>query len=129
MAIFFQQAGRYIVVGVLNTVIGLTCIFAGLFFLNLTDITANIFGYATGFLFSYFLHRIWTFRHTGVIKKTLPRFAFVVAGAYVCNLITVVTIHRVMEINVYIAQISGVLVYTIVGFLGSRHFAFSQNIK
>ncbi len=83
-------------------------------------------GYALGILVSYGLHRVWTFEYRGRVGRSFSRFALVFLIAYSCNLLAVLLAHRVGDINLYLAQTLGVLVYVSIGFLGSRSYAFSQ---
>jgi glycosyltransferase involved in cell wall biosynthesis len=48
----------------------------------------------------------------------------VLAVAYVANLVTVLKTNSNFDLNPYIAQALGVIPYTVIGFLGSRYFAF-----
>lgn len=122
-----HQLLRYLLVGALNTGIGLACIFSAIYFLGFGDVQANVAGYAVGILVSYGLHRVWTFEYRGQIGRSLSRFALVFAFAYGCNLLTVLLAHRVGNINLYLSQSFGVLVYVVIGFIGSRSYAFSQS--
>lgn len=118
------QAFRYVFVGLLNTGIGLCFIYAFLFFFGLTDIQANFCGYALGLVVSYTLHKTWTFQHTGSISSSLPKYVVVTVFAYLANLAVVVVAHRQLQVNVYLAQLLGVGVYVVVGFLGNRYVSF-----
>jgi putative flippase GtrA len=122
-----SQLLRYLIVGAVNTGIGLACIFSATYFLGLGDVQANVTGYAVGILFSYGLHRFWTFEYRGAVGRSLSRFVLVFAFAYGCNLLTMLLVHRVVDMNLYLSQSFGVLVYVAVGFLGSRSYAFSRS--
>ena len=115
---------RFLVVGVLNTLIGLLAIYLGKWWLGLGDVLANLFGYAIGLCFSFVVNRSWTFDHSGAVVPALMRFLVVFAIAYVLNLATVLVAIRVFGINAYIAQALGIVPYTLFFFLGSRYYAF-----
>ena len=52
------------------------------------------------------------------------RWLAVVTAAYALNLFAVVGLHQGLHVNVYVAQLGGVAVYTTAAFLGGRYFAF-----
>ncbi len=119
----FQVPFRFLLVGVANSTIGLSIIFL-LKWLGCSDITANVFGYATGLIVSFALNRKWTFDHSGSVLPAAWRFLLVFAIAYLANLLTVLALVRLVQMNAYAAQILGVPPYTAIFYVGSRYFAF-----
>ena len=117
------QALRFAAVGVLNTAVGLGVIFAGMAVLGLGDVAANALGYAVGLVVSFLGNRSWTFRHRGPWRGALVRFVAVFAGAYLVNLLTMLSVRDGLRWGSYAAQIAGTLAYPIVFFLGSRSLA------
>lgn len=117
-------AVRYVAVGLANTLIGLFVIYVGMFAFGLGDVSANVVGYTVGLLASFALNKRWTFRHEGDVLPSLIRFLVVVLLAYAANLATVLLATNVLEWNRYVAQGLGVVPYTVVGYVGSRLFAF-----
>jgi putative flippase GtrA len=118
---------RFAAVGVLNTLIGLAAIYAGLAWLGLGDAAANFFGYCIGWCVSFGLNRSYTFRHRGKVGSSMLRFLLVSAVAYSANLGMVLFVHRTLGVDVYFAQLFGVATYTTVAFLGSYYYAFAQS--
>jgi putative flippase GtrA len=116
------QLLRFLVVGVLNTAVGLACIYAAMQVFNYR--LANALGYTVGCGIGFLLNRSWTFRHEGAWWGSLARWLGVVAAAYSLNLLTVVALHEGLGVNAYVAQLGGVFVYTASSFLGGRHFVF-----
>jgi putative flippase GtrA len=120
------EALRFAAVGVVNTLVGLAAIYACLAWLSLGDAAANFFGYCIGWLVSFFLNRRFTFRHRGSVGSSLLRFILVSAIAYAANLGMMLFTHRSLGINVYVAQLFGVVTYTLVAFFGSYYYAFAR---
>jgi putative flippase GtrA len=118
------QFARFMAVGVLNTAIGLTFIFAAKALLGWGDLAANAFGYAIGLMASFVLNRTWTFRDRGRIGAAMLRFLGAFGLAYMANLATVFALRDFAALNSYLAQAAGVIPYTIVFFLISRVFVF-----
>jgi len=116
---------RYLIVGALNTGFGLLVIFGCKWALGMDDIPANMVGYGCGVIFSFVLNAKWTFDYDGPKLTAFLRFVSVLLVAYLANLFTVVTAID-MGVNSYLAQALGVIPYVILGYLGSRLFAFAK---
>ncbi|MET0280373.1 MAG: GtrA family protein [Steroidobacteraceae bacterium] len=116
---------RYLVVGLLNTCIGLgiiyLCMYAGL-----TNTQANLIGYAVGIVVSFKLNKRWTFADKGRSRSQFIRFLLVTGVAYAVNLATVLLLISAFGLNPYLAQALGVVPYTAIGFVGSRWFVFRK---
>jgi putative flippase GtrA len=117
---------RYLAVGATNTAIGLGCIYAGQVAFGLGDVASNLFGYGIAVLFSFAANRSWTFRHEGNALGAFARFLLVLAAAYLSNLAAVLAARDLLQVPPLAAQLFGILPYTVVGYLGSRWFAFSR---
>lgn len=120
------QLIRFLLVGVANTLFGLSVIYLCMWLVGMEAVAANLTGYVCGFILSFTLHRNWSFRHRGRTLPALLRFLLVILIAYQINLLTVLTAIDVLAINSYIAQAMGILPYTLFTYLGSRFFAFSS---
>jgi putative flippase GtrA len=118
-----KELPRFLFVGVINTVVGLSAIFFAKLVLSMGDVAANALGYAIGLLVSFLLNRRWTFQHTGSVTRSLPLFLLVQGVAYSANLICVLSLIH-FGIDGYFAQVCGIPPYTALSFLGSRYFAF-----
>jgi putative flippase GtrA len=116
---------RYLVVGLVNTSVGLTVIFLckGLF--GFGDIVANAVGYGIGIVVSFAMNKRWTFAFDGAAMPALARFLGVVVLAYLANL-SVVLLLIALGADAFLAQTLGILPYTLVGYAGSRFFVFTE---
>lgn len=117
---------RYLVVGVVNTVVGFGTIFL-LMYLGLNPVYSNIVGYATGISLSFFLNRRFTFRVK--TEKTLfqfIKFLAVLLISYLANItILIVAIYK-LKMNPYFSQVVSGIVYTASGFLLTKKFVFKS---
>lgn len=117
---------RYLVVGAGNTVSGLLVIYACKWLFGLGDIVANVIGYGVGLGLSFVLNKRWTFGSRGAAAPALLRFLGVTLIAYLANIVTVLLLIDA-GLDSYAAQAAGILPYTILGYLGSRYFAFGTD--
>ncbi|MFZ2170469.1 MAG: glycosyltransferase [Methylococcaceae bacterium] len=115
---------RYLLVGVVNTLVGLGTIYFAMYFLQLEIVQANVLGYSVGILVSFALNKTWTFSSRDRVVSSFLRYLLVLAVAYVANLATVLYTNSFFGLNPYIAQALGIIPYTAIGFLGSRYFVF-----
>jgi putative flippase GtrA len=119
-----MHLARYLVVGMANTLTGLLVIYACKWMLGAGDVSANMVGYGVGILLGFQLNKKWTFSHGGDYLHSLLRYCMVLACAYLVNLATVLYSITAMDLNSYLAQALGIGPYTLIGYLGSRYYAF-----
>ena len=118
---------RFAAVGVVNSLVGLSIIYAAKFFFNISDVPANIVGYGVGLAVSFVLNRTWTFQHRQNAVRALARFLLIFVFAYLSNLLTLLFLVHVLHVNAYLAQALAMVPYTLVGFFGSKYFAFRHD--
>lgn len=119
-----MQVVRYLLVGVVNTMVGLSIIFA-LMHAGVADVVANAIGYAIGLCVSFVLNGKWTFGATALDAGRLLRFLLVVGVAYLANLAALIVARDALGWGGHLGQLAGAVAYTTVGFAGSRWFAFA----
>ena len=119
---------RFVLVGMVNTLVGLALIYAAKWFMGAGDVAANAFGYSVGMLVSFTLNRTWTFAHRGPAGRAFLTFLAVQGVAYGMNLVCVMGLIA-YGIDSYVAQAFGVPPYTIVSYLGSRYLAFASGTR
>lgn len=120
------RIARFLAVGVLNTCIGLSVIYACKYFGKIGDVPANAIGYAVALTNSFVWNRRWTFAHAGRIFPAAIRFFAVFCVAYLANLATVLIGIKLYGLNSYLAHAIGAVPYTVLFYLGSRFFAFGR---
>ncbi len=118
------ELGRFLSVGVLNMLVGLTVIYACKWFLGIGDAAANAIGYAAGLTTSFALNSRWTFDYRGPQLPALIKFLLVALLAYGMNLLTVLIAIHVFGLNGYVAQVLGIPPYTLTTYLASKFIVF-----
>ena len=117
---------RYLLVGVVNTLVGLGIIYLAMYFLHMDLASSNALGYAIGILVSFALNKKWTFASQDHVVYSFLRYLLVLGVAYAANLATVLFANSHFYLNPYLSQALGIIPYTTIGFLGSRYFAFRE---
>lgn len=120
----WRELARFLIVGVANTLIGLTIIYAAKWLAQWGDVAANALGYGVGLVVSFALNSRWTFAYKGAHWPALARFALVALVAYGANLLTVMLAIHALGLNSYLAQALGMPSYTLTSYLLSRYFVF-----
>lgn len=120
---------KFVITGVLNTVVGLGVIYLLKWLWGMADTPANVIGYAVGLLFSYQVNSRWTFQYRESLLPVLPRYALVMLLAYLANLVCLHFGLRVLHLNSYLAQALTVVPYAGVGYLGMRFWVFRTSLK
>lgn len=119
-----RQPLRFLRVGVVNTLIGLSIIYAGMALLGLSNEMANAIGYSCALIVSFILNKKWTFEHYGHLLASGLRFGVVIAVAYCANLVTLTGLIEGPGFNAYLAQAVSIIPYTLISYLGCKYFAF-----
>ncbi len=113
----------YLVVGIINTLVGYSIIFL-LLYIGLIPEISNLTGYVIGILVSFFLNKNFNFKSRGKIRKELPKFVTSMGIAYILNLAAMSYSYRVLGIDKYLAQVFGGSFYVITGYTLSRFWVF-----
>ncbi|MEL7343586.1 MAG: GtrA family protein [Pseudomonadota bacterium] len=115
---------RYLVVGALNTGIGLTVILVLRLGLKADLLLANALGYSVGLAVSLYGNKTWTFdAKQKSYRRTIPRFLLVVGIAFFVNILAIQGLMQ-LALPYIAAQISGVLAYSLILFLGMKYYVF-----
>lgn len=120
------QLLRFLLVGAVNTAVGLGSIWVLIGLAGWSDLPANAVGYAIGLACSFTLNRRWTFAHRGPWWPALWRFVLVFGVAYAANLACLLTLRDAFGVDRYLAHALATVPYTALFFVGSRRFAFRQ---
>jgi len=123
---FLYQFLKFGIVGILNTLITLICIFILMKIFKVSYIISNIIGYAWGLINSFILNKIWTFKSKGDTKKESILFILVYLITYILQLGLLILLKEVIHINADIAQIIGMIFYTITGFILNKFITFNK---
>lgn len=122
-----NQLFRYSIVGILNTIIGLSVIFLLYNYFHFDYILANVAGYFFGLVNSFIWNKKWTFKSSEHYTKELIPFLIVFGISYLINLITVIFMVESLKINPNIAQVLGIAAYSSTNFLINKYWTFSKS--
>jgi len=128
---------RYIVVGILNTLIGTTIMFLSYSFLGLGYWLSSFLNYFFGSIFSFYANKYYTFKST---QKTIREIIFFIGNILVCYVLAyglavylVKVILEFINLNLslaYVEQIAlgcGMILFVLFNYLGQKQIVF--NVK
>lgn len=126
---------RFLMVGVVNTIVGLSAMYIFLHGLSLSYWASTFFGNVIGAIVSYFLNRTFTFKSSAAVGKSMFRFAAVILVCYFLSYylgekLAVAVLNQLSFIGKKYASDAAVLfgtgIYTITNYLGQRIFVFQE---
>lgn len=126
---------KFLVVGVINTLIGYGIIFLCLNILNLSYGVSTSVGTVAGAVNSFFMNRSFTFQNDKSIFKTVLPFALVTVICYLIaytlakkGVVLVLEDKDLFSTKMIdnIATLVGMCIYTVLNFFGQRLFVFKK---
>jgi putative flippase GtrA len=116
---------KFVGVGALNTVIGLSIIYSLKWYLHWGDVSANLMGYMICIALGFVLNGRWTFGKSALSSRHLLGYLLVAVVAYVMNLFSLLVSLKVLDVTGDYAQLVGVPVFTLTSFFLNKIFVFS----
>lgn len=105
---------KYILVGVSNTLVTIGVILF-LTYQGFNLYIANAIGYIIGILNSYIFNSVFTFMAKVTVVRII-KFIVVCLISYLFNFIFIYIVKDLVD-NIYMVQIMGMIVYTLIGFI------------
>ena len=123
-----REISRFFLVGI--TAVGLAyIIYYGLLLKGIHVNIANGMGYVAGTAFSFFANKSWTFLNDAPASHVIGKFTLLHIGSLFANVSTNWTVLIFLENTQYSIQIaffSGIVVSTVINFIGMKIFVFSE---
>ena len=117
---------RYIAAGGLSTLFGYGVIAVEMAAFAMPPLAANATGFAAGCVFSFLLHRSFTFRSRVGLSAGLTAYLPVVAVGYAANVGVLLLSTGFLRLDPYLAQALAIATYVVLTFLGSSKFVFGK---
>ncbi len=118
---------KYGLVGVINTLITLIIIFTLMNAFSVSLRLSNIIGYVAGFINSFILNKLWTFRGNQASTLTqLVRFSAVFAVCFLLQHGMVILLVEKLLLDKNISTFIGMVFYTLLGYILNKMFTFKK---
>jgi putative flippase GtrA len=122
-----KQLIKFVIVGVLNTILGYSVIFGCMYLLGMDPVISNVVGYLIGLMLSYTLNRKVTFQSTSKSKSELVRFLVVFLIAYFANLAVLMVLIKVGIFHEVVNQVVAGAVYVFFSFFLNKYYVFYRS--
>jgi len=119
-----RQCFTFGTVGIINTALTLGIIYALVEFLGVWYVAGNALGYAAGFINSFVMNKLWTFKSRGPVARESFLFAAVFAACYAVQLGTLLALRKLFAMDTFLSQVISMAPYTALNFLGNRNITF-----
>jgi len=136
----------FLLVGVLNTIIGLIISYGSYNLLHVGFWTATVLEYFIGSIVSYFLNKRFAFHYQATDWASIAKFALNVVVCYIIAFpiarpltawllglcvspLAAIGLDLTQSLIDNVAILSGTVLFTIVNYLGQRFFAFAKDNK
>jgi putative flippase GtrA len=123
----FPYVSRYAGSGVINTFLGFSCIFSAMQ-LGFSPFSANLIGYAVGFLLGFFLSKKFVFRNEGKFARQGLIYLLSFIFSFCCNLL-VLKLAILLSIHAIVSQFCSAVTFTVIMYILSRIFIFDSKFS
>lgn len=126
---------KFLLVGIINTIFGTLLMFLLYNLAGFGYWGSSAASYILASILSFFLNKSFTFRNKGSVIKTALRFAVNIAVCYLLAysiskpLVTMVLSNTSLSKSIVeqISMLLGMVVFTMLNYIGQRFFAFKDN--
>ena len=123
--IFETKEFRFLLVGILNTLVGYG-LYALFLSLHINYLIANTMSTILGIIHSYLWNRFFTFKSKEKAGKEIVKFFFVYLISYLIGCVTLYIFKNKLNIDVYLAGLLNLVITTIISFFGHKYFSFKE---
>ena len=127
-----DKLGRFVLVGIFNTIVGAGMMFALYNLAGWSYWLSSAFNYTFTSILSYVLNKKFTFRHEGDVTGSAVRFAVNIAVCYLLAygiakpLAKMLLAGATITLRENVAMLVGMVIFTGLNYLGQRFFAFKK---
>ena len=118
-----KQAIRFLIVGILNTIVGYGTYYIIISF-NISYVIAMTISQIVGVTHSFFWNKFWTFKSKKSGRKEIFKFVSVYLVTYVMNLTLLAFFIEIMKIDKRVAPIIILFITTLISYFGHKFWSF-----
>ena len=134
--IFSLEQSRFVIVGVMNTIIGIVAMFIAYNIFHLGYWISSACDYIIGSIFSYFANKHFTFKSNKKSKSEVVRFVINIVVCYFLAYgvaqpamdILLGNITLSVEIFEQLSMILGMCIFIVLNYFGQKYFVFIKKL-
>jgi len=119
-----MQALKYILSGLVNTVIGYSVFLILITLFTIRPEYANAVGYGVALVAAFILNKIFVFDQSTTSRSTIPKFIAAFIAAFSLNQLVLFLLHRTMGMHAEAAQVFAMISYTVSFYFLNKNFVF-----
>jgi putative flippase GtrA len=123
------QSIRFLLVGILNTVVGYSVYYICLVLLDFNYVGSLTIAHIIGVVHSYIWNNKWTFKVTSIDIKSIYRFCSVYLISFLVNLIILSLLVQLGGVNKLISQAVALFITTLISYFGHKYWSFNKNFR
>lgn len=121
-----KQSLRFIIVGILNTIVGFTVFALYLKYINNNYLQALILSNIIGIIHSYIWNKNWTFTVKKFSMKSAIKFTSIYLFSFLINLLFLRILVDHMGMDKLLAQGISLFFTTLISFFGHKYWSFAK---
>jgi putative flippase GtrA len=118
------QFVKFVLIGLFNTIVGYGLYAAGIYFLTLNYLVSSVLANSIAVVIAFLLHKFFTFRSKGDIKKEFARFLTVNLLMTLLNLGVLSLCKEILDIDAYMAGLVALVITGVVSFVCNKWWSF-----
>jgi len=120
----FNQTTKFILIGGLNTIVGLIIYFLCFKVFDLSYGISLVISHVIGVINSFFWNRTWTFNLKKSNKYMILKFIITYSITFLINYFLLILFIEIFGMNPLIAQVISTVLNTVVSFIGQKYWTF-----
>lgn len=124
-----NQSLKFIIVGVLNTLVGFIAYAGFIQYINRNYFLALVFSHVIGVAHSYFWNNKWTFGQKKYQTRSAVKFIIVYVFTFLVNLFLLFMLVDTMGTNKLLAQGIALFITTLVSFFAHKYWSFQNKAE
>jgi putative flippase GtrA len=117
---------KFIIAGVINTVINISGMYALLYF-QIFYLIASAAGFILGAFSGFAINFLWTFKERSLFMKKFYKYFIIQLMNLIFTLILVFYLKEFLLLNVILSQLIAIMLTTIINFFLSSKFVFTES--
>ncbi|KWX86473.1 hypothetical protein AMQ83_18695 [Paenibacillus riograndensis] len=122
-----NQTIKFLIVGVLNTIVGFAVYAGMLLFLKVNYSFALLVSHVIGVIHSYIWNNKWTFGVKDYNLRSMMKFILVYTLTFFVNLLLLSIFIHQLGINKFYAQAISLFITTLISFFGHKYWSFKAS--
>jgi putative flippase GtrA len=124
-----MQFLKYIIFGLINTVVGFGVFFALFRIFNISVEYANAAGYGFALIIAFILNKVFVFNKSISNRNTIPKFIIAFIFSFIINQLVLMFFYRLIGLSAEISQTFAMVSYTFLFYFLNKNFVFSDKAR